>query len=384
MIVITRLNVGGIALHVSLLASRLDPSRYRATLVFGKEAPGEASMRDVAEAVQADVVYLPSLNRAVAPLDDWRAFFRLWKLFRRERPSVVHTHTAKAGALGRLAARLAGVPVVVHSFHGHVFHGYFDSFWSKLIVCVERALGRLTDCIVIAGGSALRDDIVRYRIVPTDKIVLIPYGIDLQPYLNAHSERGRFRASLGISSTTRLIGIVGRLVSVKNHRMFLAAAQKVCAAFPQACFVVVGDGELRPELEGEAVRLGLANRVIFTGWRRDLPAVYADLDLLALTSFNEGTGLVLVEAMAAGCPVVATRVGGVPDVVRDGITGRLVDTEDADGLASVIAKMLADSQQTRAMVEAARTDVARRYTIEALVRHTESLYERLLAQKAVC
>ncbi len=378
--VIARLNIGGPAIHVSLLAARLDPARYRTTLVYGSEARDEGSMRDLAEGGQVETIHLPELGRAISPWSDLRALARLVRLMRRLRPTIVHTHTSKAGLVGRLAARLAGVPIVVHTFHGHVFHGYFSPPVSRLVVSLERFAARVSDRIVTV-SPRLSEELLRYRIAPAAKIQAIPLGFELQPYLAADTQRGRLRTSLHLPPDVPLVGIVGRLVPVKNHRLFLAAARQLVEAGTDARFVVVGDGEQRAQLEREAADVGLGSRVCFTGWRRDLPAVYADLDLLALTSVNEGTPVSVIEAMASGCPVVATRVGGVPDVISDGLTGRLVASGDATGLARAMRESLANVDRARAMARAARADVAQRFTAEALVKNIEALYQRLLTAK---
>ncbi len=379
---IARLNIGGPAIHVSLLSARLNPNRFTTTLVFGSEAAGEGSMRDLAEAAHVDLVHIPELGREISLFSDLRTLFQVVRLVHRARPTIVHTHTAKAGFIGRLAARLAGAPVVVHTFHGHVFHGYFNPLVSNVFVALEQAAAALSDRVITI-SPALKVDLLRYRIAPAKKIEVVPLGFDLQPFLESKEHRGEFRNRLNLPRDVALVGIVGRLVPVKNHRLFLAAAERLHAAGMRARFVVIGDGELRVDLEREARDLGLADAVIFTGWQRNLPAIYADLDVVVLTSVNEGTPVSVIEAMAAGCPVVATRVGGVPDVIQDGVTGRLVASGDVEGLARAMREALTDRELTQRMAEAARAEVSQRYTVEALVRNTEALYERLLREKGL-
>lgn len=380
--IIARLNIGGPAIHVSLLSSRLDPARFHTTLVYGNEAMGEGSMRDLAENSGVQTVYLPELGREISPASDAAVLVKLVRLFRRHRPPIVHTHTAKAGLVGRLAARLAGVPVVLHTFHGHVFHGYFNSFRSNLFVRLERGAALLSDRVVTISPT-LRDDLIRYRIAPAEKIEVVPLGFDLQLFSEAERRRGEFHAQLGLPPDAALIGIVGRLVPVKNHDMFLSAAKLLRDGGLDAYFVVVGDGERRTELEQQSRSLGISDRVIFTGWTRDLAPVYADLNVLTLTSVNEGTPVSIIEAMAAGCPVVATRVGGVPDLVEPGVSGELVASGDASELAGAIEALLSNSERTQDMARTAQAEVKRRFAAETLVKSTESLYERLLAQKGV-
>lgn len=382
--VIARLNIGGPALHVVLLTAGLNPARFTTTLVAGTVSRHEGDMSYFAEAAGVQPVVLPELGRDLTLVADLVAFVRLWRLMRRVRPHVVHTHTAKAGAVGRIAARLAGVPVVVHTFHGHVFRGYFGRWQSWLAVQTERALSRLSDCIVTV-SDRLRDDIiVNYRVARAEQVEVVPLGLDLSPYLACESLRGQFRRELGLDGAeAALVGAVGRLTAIKNHRLFLQAARVVLESGQRAHFVIVGDGELRETLKEEAQRMGMSQTVSFTGWRRDLPAVYADLDVVVNSSLNEGTPLALIEAMAAGRPVVATAVGGVSDLVHDGTTGWLTPSGDARALARAIGDALSDRASARARAEAAQASIRSRCSADGLIRNVETLYERLLTAKGI-
>lgn len=381
--VIARLNIGGPALHVVLLTAGLNPARFATTLVAGKVSRHEGDMTYLAEAAGVQPVMLPELGRDLAVVADLAAFVRLWRLMRRIRPHIVHTHTAKAGAVGRIAARLAGVPVVVHTFHGHVFRGYFGRWQSWLAVQTERALSRLSDCIVTV-SDRLKDDIVNYRVARAERVEVVPLGLDLSPYLACQSLRGRFRRELGLDGAeVALVGAVGRLTAIKNHRLFLQAARALLESGQRAHFVIVGDGELRETLREEAQRMGISQTVSFIGWRRDLPAVYADLDVVVNSSLNEGTPLALIEAMAAGRPVVATAVGGVSDLVHDGTTGWLTPSGDARALARAIGDVLNDPASARARAETAQAWIQSRYTADGLIRNVETLYERLLTAKGI-
>jgi len=362
--IIARLNIGGPALHVTHLARGLNPARFETMLVTGQVGPGEGDMSDLARGLNWRVI--PELGRELAPTADAITLIKLWGLIRRFRPHIVHTHTAKAGAVGRVAARLAGVPLVVHTFHGHTFRGYWGPFGSRAVVAIEQMLARLTDRL-IAVSDRVRDDLIEFRIGPPEKIAAIPVGLDLEPF--AQMERS--------PSEEPIVGIVGRLVPVKNHALFLEMARRlICGGFPGR-FVVVGDGELRGELEESTVDLG--DRVAFTGWRRDLPQVYSQLSVVVNTSINEGTPVALIEAMAAGVPVVATAVGGAPDVVRPGETGWLAPGGDADALAESVKAALRDDGRIAARAQA---EVLERYSKERLIRDVEKLYESLI-QKSV-
>jgi glycosyltransferase involved in cell wall biosynthesis len=359
--IIARLNIGGPALHVTTLARGLNPARFETRLVTGQIGPGEGDMTDLAAGLDWQV--LPELGRAVAPGADAVTLIKLCSLIRRYRPHIVHTHTAKAGAVGRVAARLSGVPIVVHTFHGHTFHGYWGPMATRLVVGAEQGLARLTDRLV-AVSERVRGDLIRFRIAPEEKIVSIPLGLNLAPFAQ-QSHRP--------SGPEPTVGIVGRLVPVKNHALFLDMARQLIHDGFEGRFMVIGDGELRDRLEGSAADLG--DRIVFTGWRRDLPRDYAGLSVVVNTSLNEGTPVALIEAMAAGVPVVATSVGGVPDVVRDGETGWLVPGGDPRALAAAVQAALRDGQQ---VVARARAAVLDRFSQERLVKDIERLYDYLL------
>lgn len=380
--VIGRLNVGGAAFHVIDLASRLCPDRFESVLVSGMEHPSEGSLRDLAASRGVRVIVVPEIvSEANLRARDVVAIRRLYEVIRRERPHIVDTHLAKAGFVGRVAARLAGVPIVVHTFHGHVLYGYFNPVTSHLLRAMERTLARFTDCIV-AVSEQVRRELVTYRIARPEKIAVVPLGLELEPLLRCRGQRGGFRHELGLDGEAPLVGIVGRICAIKNHRLFLDAAARVASRDPAARFVVVGDGALRSEVEQHARSLRIADRVIFTGWRRDLSRVYADLDVLAVSSDNEGTPLSVIEAMAAGCPVVATRVGGLRDLITDGETGRLVPPKDPEALSAAIQEFLLDRPRAARMGQTARALAQERFGIERLVSDTETLYEQLLARNA--
>ncbi|MBI4635711.1 MAG: glycosyltransferase family 4 protein [Candidatus Rokubacteria bacterium] len=377
--IIARLNIGGPAIHAILLTSRLDRERYETLLVKGSEGRDEGDMGDLAREHDVTPVWIPELGREIRWWDDVVAFWKIYAIVRRERPSIVHTHTAKAGLVGRLAAWLAGVPVVLHTFHGHVFHGYFSPAKTRLFLGIERWLARRTRR-VLAVSEAVRRELLTLGIGSAERLAVMPLGLALEPFLCCEPLRGQLRGELGIGATVPLVGIVARLVPVKAHEVFLEAAATVARRLPQARFVVVGDGERRSELESLADRLGLGERARFLGWRRDLDRIYADLDLVALSSRNEGSPVSLIEAMAAARAVVATRVGGVPDLVEDGVTGRLVPPGDPAALAGTMLTLLADPERRRDMGLAGRKRVYPAFSVERLVGDMDRLYTDLLAE----
>ncbi|HMM27531.1 MAG TPA: glycosyltransferase [Aggregatilineaceae bacterium] len=375
--IIARLNVGGPALHVTLLAERLGPPEFESTLVCGRIGPGEGDMAYLATERGIAPIIVPELGRELSPLRDVVTLFKLWRLMRRLKPDVVHTHTAKAGFVGRWAAWLARAPVRVHTYHGHVLHGYFGPAKTRLFLALERLTARITDRLITI-SPALRDELAGvYRVAPAAKFAVVPLGLELAPYAEAPRRLGTLRAAHLIPPSAPLIGIVGRIVPIKNHALFLDMAGRVLQAQPDAYFLVAGDGEDRAAIEARADRLGLRKRVVFTGWMQDLVPVFSDLDLLVLSSDNEGTPTAIMQALAAGVPVVATAVGGVPDLLRGGAWGRLVPPGDADRLAQAVLAALRDSAPDPAIRAAALAE----YDAGRLAESLAALYRALLAGK---
>jgi GT2 family glycosyltransferase/glycosyltransferase involved in cell wall biosynthesis len=378
--VIARLNIGGPAVHATLLTERLDPSRYDSLLVAGTEEPSEGNYLELQGKSLDRLVVLPVLGREIRGLHDVIALGRLIALMRRGRPHIVHTHTAKAGTLARLAAYLTGVPVILHTYHGHVFRGYFSPARTRVFLSIERWLAKCTDRLLTVSAT-VREDLLKLRVGRGDQLEVVPLGLDLGRFLDCEGLRGQLRAELRLAENVPLVGIVARLVSIKAHEVFLQAAAELVRLAPQAHFVVVGDGERRAELAELTHRLGLSRRVHFLGWRQDLERIYADLDLVVLTSRNEGSPVSLIEAMAAGRPVAATRVGGVPDLVEDGVTGALVPPGDPAALTNAMHTLLADRDRRRVLGVAGRQRVAKTFTVERLLGDMERVYTQLLRRK---
>lgn len=380
--VIGRLNVGGPAIHAVLLTERLDPSRYASVLLTGTESPDEGNHFALHGRSLSSVKVIPTSGGR----PDWRrdgtALLELYRCIKSYRPHIVHTHTAKAGVLGRLAARCAGVPVVVHTYHGHILDGYFSPLKTRAILSVERALAHLTDRI-LSVSDTVRHQLIAKRIGRPDQHNVVPLGLDLEPLLTAERWRGRLRQELGLTPTDALIGIVARLVPIKRHEVFFQAAKQVIAEIPRSHFVVVGDGQRRRELEELVRGLGLERHVRFLGWRADLPEIYADLDVVVLSSRNEGSPVSLIEAMAAARPVVATRVGGIPDLVEDQVNGLLVPADDPRSLAQAMVALLSNAAQRQALGAAGRERVYPAFSAPRLLQDMDKLYEELVGEKRV-
>ena len=381
---ITRLNIGGPSIQAITLSDRLTQRGFTTRLVHGSLGDGEGDMRYLLPP-SADVEYLPQLRRELSPVDDYAAFRRVLAILRDFRPQIVHTHMAKAGAIGRAAAALynrraapADRARIVHTYHGHVLEGYFSPAKTAIFVGLERQLARSTDRIV-AISPAIRDELLtEHRIGRGDQYRVIPLGFDLSAMAAVDDPaRAAARQSLGISPSAHVVSTVGRLTAIKQHQLFLETARLVANADPAAIFLIAGDGELRGALETATRDFGLTDRVRFLGWRRDLATIYGASDVFLLTSRNEGTPVALIESLAAGVPGVSTDVGGVKDVI-DSNTGALAPVDDAAGLASAVQRLIADPVLRKTMGERGRASVLARYGLDRLVNDVDALYREML------
>jgi glycosyltransferase involved in cell wall biosynthesis len=367
------LNVGGPALQAILLSTRLDPERFETKLVSGVELPAEGNIVALGRAPPpVNLQRVSSLGREISVLDDIHALAAVARITRAFRPHIVHTHLAKAGTIGRVAARAAGAHAIVHTYHGTVFRGYFGPVKTRLFLEIERALARITTRIVAITPTQKRD-LLALGIGDERKIVEIPLGLDLAPFLIPIDRRAA-RSSLGLPMDAQVVALVARLVSIKDVSLFLRVMARMQ---PHVFALVVGDGQERARLEAESVALGLSLRCRFLGWQRDVGTVYAAADIIALTSRNEGSPVSIIEAMAAGAAVVCTAVGGVPDVVTSGKNGVLVPYPDIDAFAAAIAELLADPGRRQRLGVEARRAVYPRHDVSELMTQISRLYEAL-------
>jgi glycosyltransferase involved in cell wall biosynthesis len=374
--IITRLNVGGPAMQAILLTARL-PRRYSTTLVVGREGRHEGNMLALGRSSdRVSPVVVSSLVREVSPRDDVTALIEVLRLARRFRPDIVHTHLANAGLIGRIAGRLAGARAVVHTFHGTVFEAYFGRRESSLYLSLERILARLTSRI-IAITPLQKEHLIARRVAPANKIAVIPLGLDLQPFLDP-PDREAARRSFEIPDGTLVVAVASRLVPVKDVATFLRAFGEIASDQP-AVALIAGDGPERERLETLARNLGIAGRCRFLGWRANMPEFYSAADVVALSSLNEGSPVSLIEAMAAAKPVVATAVGGVPDVVVDGASGLLVHPGDAAAFGRALSALLDDAGIRTAFGRRGREIASPRFGIERLLEDMDRLYDELTA-----
>jgi glycosyltransferase involved in cell wall biosynthesis len=397
--IIARLNVGGPARHVVWLTEGLRPFGYETLLVAGVVPPGEDDMSYVAAASGVQPFTLPQMSREIS-VKDALTIWKLFRLMRSERPDIVHTHTAKAGTVGRLAgmmySALSGKTRrcrFVHTYHGHVFHSYYGKFKTRLFLTIERFLARFaTDRIIVISAQQRREINEVFRVGRREQFAVIPLGIDLSAYASWRERRPRLRTELNMTDDDTLIGIIGRLTEIKNHRLLLEAAAWLKKSMgSRARFVIIGDGNLRPDLEAQAQSLGLENNVLFLGSRDDPEDFYPALDIVALTSLNEGTPLTLIEAMANARPVVATSVGGVIDLLGAPATqfdeapgyqicerGISVASGDAEGFARGLARLIDDPGLCDGLGRAGLEFVTQNYAKERLLTDISELYRELV------
>lgn len=401
--IINRFNLGGPTHNAAYLTKHL-PGDFETLLVGGQWDESEAGSKHILDAIGVEPMILPEMRRDIAPWRDRTAYRRVKELIREFKPDIVHTHAAKAGAVGRMAASEMGVKVIVHTFHGHVFHSYFGQLRTTMYKNIERFLARRSTRIVAISEKQRHELVEEHRICRNEKVSVIPLGFDLSKFqLDLDAKRKLFRKVYGLADDELAVGIVGRLVPVKNHDLFLQSLKflsertgKKVRAF------IVGDGEERERLEQVTAGLGLSMtsgpyfnghgfghgvngkpcvapaQVTFTSWIKEVDIVNAGLDIVALSSNNEGTPVTLIEAQAANKPVVSTNVGGIENVVLNGRTGLLSPPGDAIGLGENLLRLVEDEALRRSLSEHGWDHVRDRFHYSRLVSDTEHLYRELL------
>lgn len=387
--IINRLNLGGPTYNAAYLSRYLD-SRYETKLVAGMKDESEASSEFIAKSMGLDPVYIPDMHRSINPFKDRKAFAAIKQIIKTYKPDIVHTHAAKAGALGRLAAYQCGVPVIVHTFHGHVFHSYFHPLKTRVFLEIERYLARRSTSI-IAISNLQKDELCNtYKVCSAEQTEVIPLGFDLGRFQQDLDEkRITFRKQYNLAPDEIAIGIVGRLVPVKNHKLFLQGLKYVSERTGKKIRgFIIGDGESREEIEQQARDMDIpfavddfgksAALLTFTSWIKDVDVAYAGLDIVTLTSFNEGTPVSLIEAQAANKPIVSTAVGGIKDVVIEGKSALLCPSDDAEAFGGQLLKLVEHETLISTMGANAYEFVNERYNYKRLVRDVMQLYDKAL------
>lgn len=402
--IINRFNLGG-PTHNAAYLTRFLPDEFETLLVGGSQEATEEGSHHILDSLGVKPMILPEMQREVAPWQDRGAYRRIKKLIKDFRPDIVHTHAAKAGAVGRMAASELGVKAIVHTFHGHVFHSYFGPMRTALYKQVERFLARRSSRIVAISDRQKEELVQDHRICPPEKVSVIPLGFDLSRFQEEQmKKRAQFRRVYGLADDDVAVGIVGRLVPVKNHDLFLEAIAAVGRTTGRRLRAfIVGDGQERERLHARASALGLSHvsgpvfnghgfghgavdgraltapaAVTFTSWIKEVDIVNAGLDIVMLTSLNEGTPVSLIEAQAANRPVLSTRVGGIENVVLPGRTAMLVESGDLDGMVRGLRELVEDPGLRRRLGEGGWEHVRDRYHYTRLVRDTAALYDSLL------
>lgn len=393
--ILNRLAVGGPLLNASYLTRYMD-ARFETMLVVGENEGHEKDASFVTDALGIKPVRINGMGRSVDFLKDYNAYKEMKKLIADFKPDIVHTHAAKPGAIGRMAASALKVPVIVHTYHGHVFHSYFGKVKSKVFINVERYLGRKTDALIAISGQQKKELVQDFQIAPDKKFRIVPLGLDLDKFAtDTELKRSRFRAEFGIKDDEILISIIGRLVPVKNHELFLEGIAYVLKNSNRKIrAMLVGDGETRQALEKKARELGIEfstekegshpHPLIFASWRKDVDYVNAGSDIIALTSFNEGTPVSLIEAQAAGRAIISTKVGGIEDVVLNEGTGLLSDLSDKEGFCKNLLRLTENEELRLTLGIKGPQHVMARYSYQRLVRDMSNLYDELLAVKQPC
>jgi glycosyltransferase involved in cell wall biosynthesis len=389
--IITRMDMGGSAQNTLLTALHHDSQHYNVWLLKGSTLESAMTQDEIkivedqletAKKQGIEIIDVPSMVRRISPINDVRGLVALFHHIRKMEPHIVHTHTSKAGILGRLAAWMARVPIVIHTPHGHVFYGHFGRSLSRMFLQMEKLLGRITHH-QIALTPEEGKDYLNLGVAKSNNISVIHSGVDLNCFKRSKTKSNPRRNELGIPPDSLVVGYVGWLIPIKGVTYLVNAMAEVVQRHPNSLLVLVGKGDEKGEeeikLSKQVENLGIADNVRFLGWRPDVNEIMGCFDIFVLPSLNEGMGRVLVEAMSAGLPIVASRVGGIPDLLKDGENGLLVPPANAGALEQAISDLLSDKDRRKRMGETGKK-MCRPYSIEAMVDKIDNLYSRLLAR----
>jgi glycosyltransferase involved in cell wall biosynthesis len=385
--ILNRFNIGGPTHNATFLTKFLEPE-FKTKLIAGKKLESEAGSEFMLKNYEIDYEIIDDMSRSINLLKDFRSFIKIRKIIKDFKPDIVHTHASKSGALGRLASISMSVPIIIHTFHGHVFHSYFGYLKTKFYIFLERYLASKSSAI-IAISKLQKDELIDdFKICSPDKMHVIPLGFDLEKFQsNVDLNRDLFRKEFGLLDEEIAIGIVGRLTPIKNHTFFLKAIQNIQNKTSNKFKVfIIGDGEDKEYIQNLANEFHLKNNlsdqenplIYFTSWRKDMDVVYAGLDIVALTSLNEGTPVTLIEAQAANKPIVSTNVGGVLDVVLEGITANTCSREDINSFSKNLSDLIDNNYLRKKMGSSGYNHVTSLFSYRRLVKDVSILYKNLL------
>lgn len=390
--VLNRLIVGGPLLNATLLTRYMSPE-FETLLVVGQKESHEKEADFIVKELDIQPKFLPEMERSINLFQDYKAYLKMKKIIREFKPDIVHTHAAKPGMIGRMAARSTKAPVIVHTYHGHVFHSYFGKFKTNAIIKAERFMGKRSDAIIAISDLQKKELTEKFKIAPPEKFRVIPLGLDLDKFQkNIAEKRNQFRNEFGVGENEIVITITGRLVPIKNHDLFLEAiAYLLKNTSKKVKAFIVGDGDTRRELEAKAEILDIKfsteksfrhpHPLVFTSWRHDVDVINAGSDIIALTSLNEGTPVSLIEAQAAGKAVISTKVGGIGDVVKEGETALLSPVNDVETFQKNLLRLVQDNELRNSLGSKGADFVMQKYSYHRLVKDMSSLYYELLDKK---
>jgi len=378
--IITKLELGGAQKSTLHTVDLLNKDRYNLSLISSNAGILIPEARSIP---QIDLSLLPTLKRAVDPLKDFFALVGLIRLINNKKFDIVHTHSSKAGILGRWAARLAGVPVVLHTIHGWGFHQWQHPLTRKFFIFLERITAKITDQLIAISQSDIKKGLAA-GIGAADKYTLVGYGIPLREFADCQADIKKKKEELGIKTDSPVVGMVACFKPQKAPGDFLKVAALIKKDFPETKFLMVGDGVLRRKLEGLRKKFALEKDVIFTGWRRDIPQILSILDVFALTSLWEGSPIVLLEAMASAVPIVATSAGGAQEIIRNGINGFLVSPGNIRTMTQRVATLLGNKVLARKMGQEGRRLLDTSFEVEHMVKQVDRLYQALGKEKRLC
>ncbi len=391
--IVNRFNLGGPTYNVAYL-TRFMSSDFETTLVGGIKDELEGHSEYIVRNLGIEPIIISEMRRSLNPINDLIAYRKLSKLIKQIKPDIVHTHASKAGTLGRLAAFNNNVPVVLHTFHGHVFHSYFSKFKTKLILSIERGLARRCSKIIAISDKQKQELVEDFKVVAPDKCEVIPLGFMLERFQDNYAEKRKsFRTKFQIADDEIAIGIVGRITAIKNHRLFIdGISQLVKQTDKNLRVFIIGDGELKDKLVSYSEQLGLKTAylpdqkefkptvVLFTSWIQNVDEVYPGLDVLAMTSLNEGTPVSLIEAQAANTPIVSTNVGGIANIVVPNKTALLCENNNLDDFVSKLKLLVEDDDLRVELSKNGWQYVKDKFSYKRLVSDMENLYCKLLEE----
>lgn len=389
--IINRFNLGGPTFNAAYLTKYL-PSEYKTILIGGVHEKHETDSLHILKTLDIEPIIIPEMSRSIHPYNDFKAYQKIRSIIQKYQPDIVHTHASKAGLLGRLAAKKEKTPVIVHTFHGHVFHAYFNPIITKIFIQLEKYLAKKSSAIIAISELQKHELSEKFKIAPANKFEVIPLGLDLKKFSeNKESKRKQFRHQYNIAEDTIAIGIVGRLVPVKNHQLLIDAIKILKNITTKKIEVlIIGDGDLKQHLKKYIIEQGLnyresANQTpadfYFTSWIKEMDISYAGLDIVTLCSKNEGTPVSLLEAQASGKYIVTTNVGGVQDIVMSG-AGKIISGFHHTTYAHALNEAIDNYPKFNQTIERFISHVIiEKYSYNTLISNMDKLYKKLLNKK---